>query len=405
MTDATSTHSTPALSAERLTQLSQAYRGGLLDSTLPFWLERCANFVDPKHGGYMVARDRDGARLDTDKGVWQQGRTAWLFATLYNTIEPRQEWLDAAASGIKFLEDYCFDPTDGRMWFHVARDGTPIRKRRYAFSESFAAIAFASYAKATNDGRLADRTIACFDAFLNHSPEPKFTSARPSQGMGLPMIAITTAQTLRDCIGFDRAEGIIDRAIETIEKYFVKDDLRCVMETVGPKGEIIDHFDGRTLNPGHAIEGAWFILHEAKRRNNDAQLIAMGCKMLDFMWERGWDKEHGGILYFRDVYNKPVQDYWHDMKFWWPQNETIIATLLAYQLTGDAKYAKWHTMIHDWAHQHFPDRAYGEWYGYLHRDGRISVPLKGNLWKGPFHMPRMQWYCAQLVDELQGKIQ
>jgi len=24
----------------------------------------------------------------------------------------------------------------------------------------------------------------------------------------------------------------------------------------------IDHFDGRTLNPGHANEGAWFIVHE-----------------------------------------------------------------------------------------------------------------------------------------------
>ncbi|VTQ06987.1 Uncharacterised protein [Sphingobacterium daejeonense] len=32
------------------------------------------------------------------------------------------------------------------------------------------------------------------------------------------------------------------------------------------------------------------------------------------MWERGWDEEHGGILYFRDVYNKPVQEYWQDMK-------------------------------------------------------------------------------------------
>ena len=32
----------------------------------------------------------------------------------------------------------------------------------------------------------------------------------------------------------------------------------------------------------------------------------------------------------------------------------------------------------------------GEWYGYLHRDGRISVRLKGNSWKGPFHLPRMQ---------------
>lgn len=401
----------PALSTARLATLRADYHDALLGDTAPFWLDRCPGFVDPEHGGYMVARDRDGTLLDTDKGVWQQGRTSWLFATLYNTIEQRPAWLDAAASGVKFLEDNCFDPADGRMWFHVERNGTPIRKRRYAFSESFAAIAFASYARATNDGRLAERAVQCLDAFLDHVPAPKFTDARPTQGMGPPMIAITTAQTLRETLGFGRADAIIDRAIETIEKHFVKDDLRCVMETVGPDGEIIDHFDGRILNPGHAIEGAWFILHEAKHRDNDAHLIDLGCRMLDYMWDRGWDDEFGGILYFRDVYGKPVQEYWHDMKFWWPQNETIIATLLAYQLTGEKKYAGWHTKVHDWAYRHFPDPAVvndagetsgGEWYGYLHRDGRISSPLKGNLWKGPFHMPRMQWVCGRIVDELQG---
>ena len=119
------------------------------------------------------------------------------------------------------------------------------------------------------------------------------------------------------------------------------------------------------------------------------------------MWRRGWDAEYGGLLYFVDVNGLPVQEYWHDMKFWWPHNEAIIATLMAYQLTGDAKYARWHQQVHDWAYQHFADPEHGEWYGYLHRDGRISVPLKGNLWKGPFHLPRMQLVCWMLLAEAQ----
>jgi N-acylglucosamine 2-epimerase len=100
----------------------------------------------------------------------------------------------------------------------------------------------------------------------------------------------------------------------------------------------------------------------------------------------------------------PVQEYWQDMKFWWPQNEAIIATLLAYQLTGDSKYSTWHQMIHDWVYKNFPDPEYGEWYGYLHRDGRISVPLKGNLWKGPFHIPRMQMMAWQILEEIKSGI-
>ena len=86
------------------------------------------------------------------------------------------------------------------------------------------------------------------------------------------------------------------------------------------------------------------------------------------------------------------------MKFWWPHNEAIIATLLAYQITGAEKYAKWHQMMHQWAYQYFPDREHGEWYGYLQRDGRISVPLKGNFWKGPFHLPRMQLNAWKIIE-------
>jgi len=169
---------------------------------------------------------------------------------------------------------------------------------------------------------------------------------------------------------------------------------------VGPRGELIDHFDGRTLNPGHALEGAWFILKEAEYRNMDPDLIALGTTMLDWMWEIGWDKEYGGIYYFRDVKGLPVQEYWHDMKFWWPHNEAIIATLLAYRITGEKKYASWHQKVHDWAFRHFPDPEFGEWFGYLHRDGRISVPLKGNLWKGPFHVPRMYYMGWRICEDL-----
>jgi len=174
-----------------------------------------------------------------------------------------------------------------------------------------------------------------------------------------------------------------------------------VMETVAPDGSVIDHFDGRTLNPGHAIEAAWFVMREGKLRG-DRELVALGCRMLDWMWERGWDPDYGGVLYFVDLRGLPVQEYWHDMKFWWPQNETIIATLLAYQLTGEEKYARRHQAIHDWAYAHFPDPQYGEWYGYLHRDGRLSVRLKGNLWKGAFHLPRMQLVCWKLLEEMKA---
>lgn len=378
------------------------YKKQLLENTVPFWFPRS---YDNEYGGFLLMRDRDGSLIDTDKAVWIQGRATWLLATLYNTVEQKKEWLEGAKLGVDFLLNKCFSP-DGQMYFHVTREGNPIRKRRYFFSETFAAIALAAYAKASGDEQIATKAREVFGICLEYADgirplTKKFEDTRPSKGIGVPMIMINTAQQIRETIGDERCDAYIEKWINEIKTNFVKDDIRCVMEQVAPNGDIIDHIDGRTLNPGHAIEGAWFILHEAKYRNNDPQLIDLGCRMLDYMWERGWDKEYGGILYFRDVYNKPVQEYWQDMKFWWPQNEAIIATLLAYTITGNEKYRQWHEQIHEYAYKHFLDSEFGEWYGYLHRDGRISQTAKGNMFKGPFHLPRQEWYCFKMLENLQ----
>jgi N-acylglucosamine 2-epimerase len=384
-----------------LNNLHHFYLNQLVNDTVPFWFPRS---FDHESGGYLLMRDHDGTIIDEDKAVWIQGRAAWLLSTLYNTVEPKADWLEGAKLGIDFLNKYCFD-SDGRMFFHMSRDGQPIRKRRYYFSETFAVIANAAYAKASGDETAAEKARFLFGKCIEYvtTPgllEPKFTNTRPAKGIGAPMIMINTAQQLRETIGDPRCDGLIDGFIKEIERDFVKHDIGCVMEQVAPDGSIIDHIDGRTLNPGHAIEGAWFILHEAKYRNNDPHLIELGCKMLDYMWERGWDTEFGGIFYFRDVYNKPVQEYWQDMKFWWPHNEAIIATLLAYTMTGNEKYAKWHKMVHDYAYDHFHDKENKEWFGYLHRDGSIAQTAKGNMFKGPFHLPRQEWYCAELLKSI-----
>jgi len=377
------------------------YRHTLLSDVIPFWLK---HGLDPVHGGVMTCLDRDGSVLDTDKSVWFQGRAGWMFATLYNTVERRAEWLDAARSCIEFSRKHCFSP-EGKMYFSVTREGLPLRMRRYVFSESFAAIANAAYAKSCGDSQAAEDAMKTFATYLRYSftpgvMAPKFEPTRPMQGIGAHMIGIVTAQELRENLGDVFVSGRtctewIDFSISAIERLFLKPELEALLEVVGPNGELIDHHDGRTLNPGHAIECAWFIMHEGVRRK-DSRLVSLGLTILDWMWERGWDEEYGGLFYFRDLRGLPVQEYWHDMKFWWPHNEAIIATWLAYQITGEEIYRRRHQLVHDWSFEHFADPEFGEWYGYLHQDGRISSRSKGTMYKGPFHLPRMLWYCSLL---------
>lgn len=384
--------------------LAATYRSALLGDVIPFWLKHS---LDREHGGYFTALDRDGTVIDSDKSIWFQGRGAWMFATLYSTIEKNAEWLGAAKSGIEFLRRHGSSP-GGKLYFTVTREGTPLRMRRYVYSESFAAMANAAFAKIEGDARAAEDATGFFDTYLDYSFTPGRMAAkvepttRPMKGIGPLMFCLYTAQELRQNLGDVVVRGRtctqwIDWSIDEIQRDFLKPEHEALMEVVGPGGEIVDHFDGRQLNPGHAIECAWFIMHEGKLRD-DQRLIQLGLTILDWMWKRGWDDEFGGLFYFRDLRGLPVQDYWHDMKFWWPHCEAIIATLLAWTLTGDAKYARWHQQVHTWSFAHFPDQEFGEWYGYLHRDGRVSVQLKGNMWKGPYHLPRMLWYCSRLLE-------
>jgi N-acylglucosamine 2-epimerase len=394
--------------ASDLTTLGALYRRDLLDNVIPFWLR---HGLDREHGGLLTGLDRDGTVIETDKAVWVQGRAAWTFATLHLTVEPRPEWLEASQHCLDFIRTHARGP-GGKLYFTVTRDGRPLRMRRYVFSESFAAIGSAACARASGDPRLAAEAQAFWSVYLHHSftpgvmPPKTDPETRPMRGLAPLMITIATAQELRTNLGEIEAGGRtcsqwIDWAIAEIERDFYKPELGAVLEAVGPEGAILDHFEGRTLNPGHGIECAWFILHEAWQRR-DARLCRLGLGILDGMWARGWDAEFGGLLYFTDLHGRPVQEYWAEMKFWWPHNEAIIATLLAWWLTGDAKYARWHRQVHDWAHRVFPDPEFGEWFGYAHRDGRIATRLKGNLWKGPFHLPRMQWYCWRLIEAMKA---
>ncbi|WP_315404250.1 AGE family epimerase/isomerase [Hoylesella saccharolytica] len=384
---------------------AKSYKEDLTQNIMPFWMKYG---VDKKNGGVYTCVDRDGSLMDTTKSVWFQGRFAFVCAYAYNHIEKNEEWLAAAKSTIDFIEKYCFD-NDGHMYFSITHDGRPLRKRRYVFSETFAAIAMSEYALASGDRSYADKAVKIFKDTLRFLSTPGFLTPKfepevKLQGHSIVMILINVASCLRLISNDPILTRQIDESIEKLKKYFMHPEFKALLESVGPNGEFIDTNMTRLINPGHCIETAWFIMEEAKTRNWNKDLTDMALTIFDWSWDWGWDKSYGGIINFRDCRNLPVQDYSQDMKFWWPQCETIIASLYAYLATGDDEYIYRHQRISEWTYAHFPDAKYGEWYGYLHRDGRVAQPAKGNLFKGPFHIPRMMiksyTLCKEILDKM-----
>lgn len=134
-----------------------------------------------------------------------------MFSKLYNDAERRPEWLDLARHGLDFLLKYCFD-SDGRMFFLVTRDGNPLRKRRYLFSEAFGIMALAEYARVSGEDWVRQRASDLFDLTMKYYTTPGFLEpkdvpgTRPAKSHAMPMILLAVSQTIRQ-VEIGKANG------------------------------------------------------------------------------------------------------------------------------------------------------------------------------------------------------
>ena len=174
------------------------FKKELQTDILTFWLN---NAIDRVNGGIYTQLDKEGKIYGTDKSVWFQGRALWVFSKAYNLIEKCPEYLEAARCIYEFIGK-CVD-TDGRMYFTVTADGRGLQKRRYYFSETFAAIGCAEYYKASGDERaLADAekyfTVAyeCYTGVRKNEPKVNPENSR-TKALSPVMIMLSTAQVLR----------------------------------------------------------------------------------------------------------------------------------------------------------------------------------------------------------------
>lgn len=385
-------------------QLAKQYKSELLDKVVPFWLEKSQ---DLEHGGYFTCLERNGDVFDTDKFVWLQGREVWMFATLYNKVEKRQEWLDCAIQGAEFLKKHGHDG-NLNWYFALDREGNPLVEPYNIFSYTFAVIAFGQLSIATGNQEYADIAKRTFEIVLSKvdNPKGKWNKAAPEarslKSFALPMILCNVALEIEPLLDADFMEKTINTCIHEVMDVFYRPELGLIVEHLSTEGELVDCFDGRLLNPGHAIEAMWFIMDLGKRLGRQ-DLIEKAVQIALNEAEYGWDKKHGGIFYFMDRLGRPCQQLEWDQKLWWVHIETLITMLKGYQLTGNAKCIEWFERVHNYVWTHFTDKEYPEWFGYLNRQGEVLLSLKGGKWKGCFHVPRGLFQCWQILEDLAAR--
>lgn len=380
-------------------KLALQYRDELLENVVPFWLN---NSQDREFGGYFSCLDREGKVFDTDKFIWLQAREVWLFSMLYNRVEQRSEWLECAIQGGEFLKKYGHDGF-GNWYFSVTREGKPLIQPYNIFSFTFAAMAFAQLGLATGNQEYSDLAKITYDRIIERQENPKgrynkvYPGTRNLKNFALPMIMSNLNLEMEHILGSDFVTESAKKLMDEVLTVFYRPEYGLVVENVNVDGSLSDTFDGRLLNPGHAIEAMWFIMDLAERTGNN-EAVDQAQQITLQTLRHAWDEKHGGIFYFMDAKNKPPQQLEWDQKLWWVHIETLISLLKGYRLTGAQESLEWFEKVHEYTWAHFKDEQFPEWFGYLNRQGEVSLNLKGGKWKGSFHVPRGLYQCWQTLE-------
>ncbi len=385
-------------------ELARLYKRELLERVMPFWMRHS---IDREYGGYFTCMERDGEVYDTDKFVWLQGREVWMLATLYNKVERRKEWLDAAIQGAEFLKSHGHDG-NCNWYFSLTREGKPLIAPYNIFSFTFAVIAFGQLYKATGNAEYADIAKRTFDIVLRRRANPKgqwskaVPGTRALKTFDLPMMLCNVALEIEELLEPGFMQTTIDACLHEVLEVFYRPELDMIVECVASDGALVDCHEGRLQNPGHAIEAMWFVM-DLGRRLNRRDLIDKAVHIALREVEYGWDKQFGGIFYFMDRLGRPLQQLEHDQKLWWVHIETLITMIKGYELSGSEECLQWFAKVHDYVWTHFVDPDYPEWFGYLNRRGEVLLTLKGGKWKGCFHVPRGLMQVYQTLERIADK--
>ena len=381
--------------------MREHYRAALFDDVLPWWMNHS---LDWEYGGYFSLLSRDGRPWASDKYTWMNGRQVWMLSNLYNAHAQDARWLEAAKLGADFMLEHAFR-SDGKMHFRLARDGQSRSEVLSLYTEVFGAIALAEYAVASGDESCWTKAVQMYGRLVPRLGKPTDTAM-----LGYPihaqfhlhahdMCRITVAWVFNQLRPEARFEDDLTLSVDSILNRHWKPDMPALLENVAPDGSaMLDLPEGRLFHPGHSVEIAWMLMEIARSRDDEG-LLATSIEILLASLAHGWDGQYGGLRYLTNFDWTPTHSLEADLKLWWPHAEALYALLLAWDLTGRDDLAQWYDKLHQYSFNHFPDPEFGEWFGYLNRDGSPVWTAKANGWKGFFHLPRFLFRGYQLLAE------
>lgn len=375
------------------------YQSELLDKVAPFWLKYA---IDWKNGGICTCLTDKGEILSHDKYMWSQLRAIWTFSALYNRIEKREEWIDAALHIFEFVRKFGQDDK-GQWIFSVNKEGVPIKGATSIYADGFAINGFTELAKATGNKEAIQLSLDTYNRTKLRLASPGSYQTEPlliPKGCKAHGISMIFSMVFNELGQFLNNPEILNAALDHAEQVmtvFIRPDHRRLFEFVKTDNNLLDTDPGMTVVPGHVLESMSFMI-QIYQQLQDNTRIRQAVDCIHRHIELGWDNSYEGILLAIDAKGSFWEDKW-DTKLWWTHAEALYALLLAYSITGEKWCLDWFTKVHNYAFSHFPVPDYGEWYQRLDRYGNHISNITDMPVKDPFHVARALINCIGVLEK------
>lgn len=405
----------PTTGADEFDAQARRCRRILQETIVDFFLPAC---LDRINGGYFEVEEGGKFRPAGEKFLLLQARHAWFFSFIAEHGIAAEEALDAARSGIEFLETHMRDRSRGGYFSTVTDAGEPIDRRKHIGLNVFALFALARYSLASGDTAALTAARDLFKTLETHArdhqyggynefftedwqpiTDPKAKSYYYKIGAKTLNTHMHVAETYAELYRAWPDPGLKNRIEQVAHMVFDKfrhPVFRRNMSARTSTWKMLLERRNQRANYGHDMESVWFTLDACEAAGIAIdEFIPRARAIYDFCLKHGYDSEHGGFYYKGSLAGfRPIHD-----KVWWVQAEALVGFLKMFRLTGDPRYYRTFENVFDFIENHQLAPG-GGWWESLHADGSPKARVRASRWQGAYHTARSMIMCARMLDQL-----
>jgi cellobiose epimerase len=393
---------------ESLRLLKKEVTENLTNNILPFWSDK---MVDKTNGGFYGRIDANNNVFpNEDKGGILNARILWTYSSAYRVLRDTS-YLRMASYAKDYILSHFIDREFGGAYRTVTAKGDPSDMRKQTYTQSFFIYGLAEYYRVTNDNEALKAAVDIFNSF------EKYALDKEANGY-FEVYNRQWVRTHDKLIGekSDSDEKTMNTHLHIMEAYAglyrvwpdkvlagrLKNLIEIFLDRIVDKqtSHLICFLNRNWLGTsavdsyGHDIEASW-LLYEAAVLLNDPVLLTrvkeISLKIANASAE-GLQTD-GSMLDEKDREKGMTRT----LRSWWPQAETVVGNVNAWELIGDPRYIERAVSNWNYTKKYFVDNKNGGWYSSVSENGLPGKGDKGGFWVCPYHNSRM---CLEIIERV-----